>query len=199
MTNGKDRSYVMIKPDGVQRSLVGEILNRVERTGLKISGIKMFVPDMARLDTHYGKTDEWYQEKGAMLVKNLEEAGRPVEKKAIEYGRGIILASLKYMNSGPVVAFIAEGNQAADVVKKIVGSTEPKTSDVGTIRGDLTTDSYGLANLSNRSVRNLVHCSENSEEAEKEIALWFKDEEIMEYTHINEKMLFDVNLDGIWE
>ena len=90
-----------------------------------------------------------------------------------------------------------EGNEAVGVVKKIVGGTEPLTSDVGTIRGDLTSDSYGTAGLDGRAVRNLVHCSDKVEEAERELAIWFKPSELISYTHIEEKMLYDVNLDGI--
>jgi nucleoside-diphosphate kinase len=94
---------------------------------------------------------------------------------------------------------IWEGNQAVGVVKKIVGGTEPTTSDVGTIRGDLTLDSYELANRDERAVRNLVHCSDEVEEAKREIALWFKEEEIMSYRLVAETILYDVNLDGTKE
>mgnify|MGYP003562614118 FL=1 len=103
------------------------------------------------------------------------------------------------MTSGPIVAMVVEGAQAVGVVKKLVGGTEPLTSDVGTIRGDLTTDSYQLANLDSRSVRNLIHCTDKPEESEREINIWFKPEEIISYTHINEKILHDVNVDGIFE
>jgi nucleoside-diphosphate kinase len=89
-----------------------------------------------------------------------------------------------------------EGNQAVGIVKKLVGGTEPMTSDVGTIRGDMTIDSYELANVDGRAVRNLIHCSDQVDEANRELALWFKPEELMTYRHINESMLYDVNLDG---
>ena len=85
------------------------------------------------------------------------------------------------------------------VVTKIVGTTEPATSDVGTLRGDYTIDSYGHASFENRAVRNLVHCSDAVSEAEREIAIWFKEEEIMKYATAQERILYDVNLDGIPE
>jgi nucleoside-diphosphate kinase len=86
-----------------------------------------------------------------------------------------------------------------DIVKKIVGGTEPLTSDVGTIRGDLTVDSYEISNIDGRAVRNLVHCSDEKEEALREISIWFEDGEIIKYKHIAERMLYDVNLDGLLE
>jgi nucleoside-diphosphate kinase len=94
---------------------------------------------------------------------------------------------------------IWEGNQAVGVVRKITGGTEPLSSDVGTIRGDLTIDSFKMADTDGRAVRNLIHASGSTEEAQKEIAIWFKDEEIVSYRHLNEAMLYDVNLDGILE
>jgi nucleoside-diphosphate kinase len=199
MSLKKERSYVMVKPDGVQRSLVGEITSRFERAGLKIVATKMFVPDVERLTKHYGKPDDWCIEKGQRMLDAIVEKGGTPDKTALEYGRGIVEALLKFMSAGPVVAMVLEGNCAVDVVKKLVGGTEPKTSDVGTIRGDYTLDSYKLSNLDNRAVRNLIHCTGEVDEADFEINLWFKPEEIINYRHINEAMLYDFNLDGILE
>ncbi|EKD46524.1 MAG: hypothetical protein ACD_67C00200G0001, partial [uncultured bacterium] len=100
---------------------------------------------------------------------------------------------------GPVLAMVIEGNQAVGIVTKLVGGTEPLTSDIGTIRGDLTLDSYDLAGLDSRAVRNLIHCSDKPEEAEREIKIWFDESEIIKYRTIQEAMLYDVNLDGILE
>ena len=195
----KERAYMLIKPDGVQRSLIGEIIGRIERSGLKIAGLKMFVPDKDRLIKHYGKSDEWYQAKGETMIKNLEAAGKPVEKSAIDYGKGIIDSLVSFMSAGPVVAIAVEGNEAVAVVTKLVGGTEPKTSDVGTIGGDYTLDSYNISNIDFRAVRNLCHCSESVEEAKREISLWFNDSEITNYRNVNDAILYDVNLDGILE
>lgn len=192
----RERTFVILKPDTVQRSLVGEIIKRVERTGLKCTAMKMFVPDEARLLQHYNKTEEWFLKKGSNIVKELEERGLPIEKEAIEYGRDIIRTIVTYMTAGPVVAMVWEGNKAVEVVMKIVGTTEPATSDVGTIRGDYTIDSYGLASVDNRSVRNLVHCSDAPEEAERELAIWFTESELMDYVTAQERIMYDVNIDG---
>ncbi len=189
----------MIKPDGIQRSLVGEIISRFERTGLKFTAFKFFVPDEERLWKHYDKNDEWFLEKGENIVKDRKKAGVPIEKEAIEYGKDIVRQLISFMSSGPVLAMVLEGNQAVGVVKKLVGATEPLTSDVGTIRGDLTVDSYDLAGVDGRAVRNLIHCSDQADEAEREIGIWFDDKDIVEYKQIQEQILYDVNLDGILE
>ena len=195
----KEYSYVMIKADGVQRSLVGEITKRFEQANLKMVGTKMFVPDRARATEHYGKDDEWCIEKGQLTIDNLKAAGLPVEKDALEYGRAIVDQLLDYITAGPVVAMVWEGHQAVNVIKKLVGGTQPTTSDVGTIRGDFTIDSYELANLQERAVRNLIHCTGESHESEFEVNLWFGKDEIMDYVHVNDVMLYDVNFDGIFE
>lgn len=195
----KERTFVIIKPDGIQRAMIGEILSRFEKTGLKFTAMKFLVPTAEQCWTHYNKDEAWFQSKGERIVKGREEMGLPVEKPALEYGRDIIGQLVTFMTSGPVLAMVIEGNQAVGVVTKLVGGTEPLTSDIGTIRGDLTLDSYDLAGMDGRAVRNLIHCSDKPEEAEREIKIWFKEEEIIKYRTIQEAMLYDVNLDGILE
>lgn len=195
----QERSLVLLKPDTVQRSLVGEVIKRFENTGLKISAMKMIVPTEAQLLTHYNKDDAWYQRKGEGIVAELTEQGKEITKEPAEYGRDIILTIVRYMTAAPVVAMILEGNKAVSVVTKIVGTTEPSTSDVGTIRGDYTLDSYSHATFENRAVRNLVHQSESPEEAEREIAIWFNDSEVMNYVTAQERIMYDVNFDGTKE
>lgn len=192
----QERSLVLLKTDAVQRSLVGEIIKRFEQTGLKISAMKMLNATEAQLLSHYNKDDAWYQKKGQGIVDDLTKMGKPVEKEAIEYGKDIIRTVVKYMQESPIVALVMEGNQAAAVVTKIVGTTEPTTSDVGTIRGDYTLDSFAHATYENRAVRNLVHQSESPVEAEREIKIWFTDDEVMEYMTAQERIMYDVNLDG---
>jgi len=195
----KERTFVMIKPDGVQRGLVGEILKRVERVGLKITGLKMVLPTEDQCWTHYNKDEAWFAQKGERTVTDRQANGLPVDKPAAEYGKDIVRALVKFMTSGPVVAMVLSGNQAVGIVKKLVGGTEPLTSDVGTIRGDFTLDSYNLSSLDERAVRNLIHCSDKPEEAEREIKIWFNPEELIQYRQLNEEILYDVNLDGILE
>lgn len=195
----KERTFVIIKPDGIQRSLVGEIIGRFERAGLKIVGMKFGMCDEKKLWDHYNKDDAWYLRKGTGMIENFKAAGKEVTKEPIEYGKDIIRALVKYITSGPVLMLAIQGNQSIAVVKKLTGGTEPATSDVGTIRGDFTLDSYNMANMDDRAVRNLIHCSENVEDATRELALWFTDAEMLNYRLVQEQILYDVNLDGILE
>ncbi|MEX2010329.1 MAG: nucleoside-diphosphate kinase [Parcubacteria group bacterium] len=195
----KERTFVAVKHDGVQRALVGEIIKRIENTGLKIIALKMFVPTREKTIEHYGKDDAWCEKVGARTIEEIKDKGGEPTKDAVEYGRDVLEHLYKYFTVGPVVGFIVEGNQAVAIVKKLVGGTEPTASDVGTIRGDFTLDSYGLANVDGRAVRNLIHCSDKTEEALREIKIWFQDGEIISYRSINDEILYDVNLDGILE
>src|SRR3989344_1099768 len=139
----QERTFVILKPDTVQRSLMGEVVARFERVGLKFVGMKMIVQKEEQLLKHYNKDDAWFLKKGTRIVADLEAAGLPVEKEPIEYGREIISTIVHYMTAAPVLAMVIEGNQSVAVVTKLVATTEPATSDVGTIRGDYTLDSYG--------------------------------------------------------
>ncbi|MFA5061819.1 MAG: nucleoside-diphosphate kinase [Patescibacteria group bacterium] len=195
----KEKTFVIIKPDGVQRALVGEIIQRLEKVGLKIIALKMVLPTEDQCWTHYNKDDAWFKQKGERTIENRKAMKMKVDKSALEYGKDIVRALVKFMTAGPVVAMVLSGNQAVGIVKKLVGGTEPLTSDVGTIRGDLTLDSYELSSLDERAVRNLIHCSDKPEEAEREIDIWFKPEELIGYRQIQEEILYDVNLDGILE
>ena len=198
----QERTFVMLKPDAVQRGLIGEIIKRFEATGLKCSALKMFMADEERLFKHYNKDEAWFMKKGTGIVENLKAQGLPVEKEALEYGKDIIRANAVFMMSAPVVAMVWEGNQAIAVIKKIVGSTEPATSDVGTVRGDYTVDSYSHAAVEDRAVRNLIHCTDpedGPDEAEREINLWMKEVEVMNYATAQERIMYDVNFDGVTE
>jgi nucleoside-diphosphate kinase len=195
----KERTFVILKPDTIQRGLTGEVISRFERVGLKITGMKMIMAQEDLCWKHYNKDDEWFQKKGEITIADRKENDMPVEKEAIEYGKDIIRVLINYIIASPVVIMVIEGNAATTVVKKLVGGTEPTTADIGTIRGDLAIDSYQIANVDERGVRNLVHCSDNPEEAEHEISLWFNEDELISYRLVSEAMLYDVNLDGIME
>ena len=193
----KERTFVILKPDAVQRGLMGDIITRFEKVGLKMIALKMTMATEQQCWDHYNKDEAWFLKKGANIIKNREDLGMPIEKEALEYGKDIIRALVKFMTAGPIVPMIFEGNQAMGIVKKIVGGTEPLTSEVGTIRGDYTLDSYELSSYDDRAVRNLIHCSDMVEEAEREIKIWFNESEILNYRLVAEGIMYDVNLDGI--
>ena len=157
----KERTFVLLKPDAVQRGLVGDIINRFEKIGLKIVAMKMHVLDEENIWTHYNKDDAWYTRKGQGIVDNRTKLGLPIEKEAIDYGKDIIRAMVMFMKSSPCVSMVIEGNSAQAVVKRLVGGTEPTTADTGTIRGDYSLDSYFLCDVDgSRGMRNLIHCTD---------------------------------------
>lgn len=199
----KERTFVILKPDTIQRGLVGEIIQRFERIGLKIVGMKMHMADEAKLWEHYHKDDEWFLKKGQKILDNKKSLGHTIDKEAIEYGKDIIRVVVNYLRAGPVVSMVLEGNNAAAIVKRLVGGTEPATADTGTIRGDYAIDSYNLCDVDeSRGLRNLIHCTDPADgegAQEREIGIWFTEEEIMKYRLVTEAMLYDVNLDGILE
>lgn len=195
----KERTFVILKPDTIQRGLIGEVIGRFERAGLKVAGMKFGMLDKDKIWKHYGKDDAWFLKKGTKILEDRQAAGMAVDKEAIDYGKDIIRALEKFMMACPVVSLVLEGNQAVAVVTKMVGTTEPTTSDVGTIRGDLTLDSYQIAAIDDRAVRNLIHCSDSVENANNEISLWFETKDLYDYKVVADAILYDVNLDGIME
>jgi len=197
-----ERTLVIIKPDGVQRSLIGEIIKRYEQVGLKLIAMKMVMPDEDMATKHYYEVggDEWIEEVGRKARAAYEKKGEESPYKTNkDNGWAVLKANAKYLSSGPVVAMIWQGAGAVELVRKITGATAPLLADVGTIRGDFTLDSYALADTDGRSVRNLIHASGEVSEAEQEIKIWFEDKEVLKYTHLHERILYDVNLSGIKE
>ncbi len=191
-----ERTYCMIKPDGVKRALIGDVIHRFEKVGLKVVAMKMFVPTAEQVKAHYPMSDEaWVQrlgEKGLSSFENLDVTAKEVlgteDKMAI--GQEVVKSLVEYMTSGPVVAMVIEGIQAIDMVRKLSGHTLPFKADVGTIRGDFSVDSPSVANAENRSIHNIIHASETAAEARNEIKLWFGDERIPSYRLTSEEVMY---------
>ncbi|MEK7202804.1 MAG: nucleoside-diphosphate kinase [Patescibacteria group bacterium] len=197
-----EQTLVIIKPDGVQRCLIGEIVRRYERTGLKLLAIKMAIPTEKMAIQHYYEVggDVWLEEVGRKARASYEKKGlKSPYATNMENGKAVMMSNAKYLSSGPVIAMVWQGNGAVGLVRKITGGTEPLASDVGTIRGDFTLDSYAMADIDKRSIRNLIHASGTIEDAEKEIKFWFKKDELQNYRLVQEQILYDVNLDGLKE
>ena len=196
----KERTFVAVKPDGIQRSLIGEIIGRFEKVGLKLVAMKMLVADEVHIEKHYTLDPEWRRITGEKTIAGYVSKGLTPPMDDPYKVTEVILANLKkYMTSGPTIAMVWEGAHSVKVVRKLVGGTEPLVSDVGTIRGDFVLDSYSMSDSDNRSIRNLVHASGSIEEANKEITHWFSPEEVINYRLVQEEILYDVNLDGILE
>jgi len=164
-TNLVERTLILFKPDAVQRGVVGEILTRFERVGLKVIGTKMIAPDR----------DHYY--------KHYEEIGQVVTRR----GEAVYNNTLDMMNEGPVIAMVFEGIEAIALVRKLVGTTEPKSSAPGTIRGDFSHMSYGYGDEQNKAIPNLIHASGDAADAKQEIPHWFSDDELFDYSVLHEK------------
>lgn len=173
----EELSLVIIKPDGTKLP-IGEIFLRLEKTNLKRSALKIIMATPEQCIAHYNKDEKWLFEKGARIIENMKKDGQLIEKEAIEYGREIIQRMVDYLTSNSMIIMIYEGYNTIDIIRKIVGTTEPITSPKGTIRGDLGTDSYYQAVSENRALRNLIHCSDSQKEALREIPIWFSQEEL---------------------
>jgi len=201
MTHPKtERTFVAVKPDGIQRSLIGEVIGRFEKVGLKLVAMKMLVPTETQVEEHYTLDPNWRQITGEKTIAGYISKGlTPPLTDPLKVTEIILRNLKKYMTSGPVIAMIWEGAHAAKIVRKLVGGTEPLTSDVGSIRGDYVLDSYSMSDMDDRAIRNIVHASGSAEEAEKEINHWFKPEEVIKYRLVQEEIIYDVNLDGILE
>lgn len=196
----KERTLVIIKPDGIQRSLMGEIIKRYERVGFKLVAVKMLVPTFEQIEKHYTLDPNWRRITGEKTIKGYKDKGlKPPSEDPLHITAVLLETLKKYMTSGPVIAMVWEGAHAVQIIRKITGGTEPLTSDVGSIRGDFVIDSYQMSDTDKRSIRNLIHASGTVKEAEDEINFWFKPEEIINYRLVQEQIIYDVNLDGILE
>ena len=162
-----EQTLILFKPDTVQRGLVGEILTRFERVGLKIIGTKMIFPDRDHYYTHY------------------EDIGHMVTRR----GQQAFDVTLEMMQLGPVIAMVLEGVEAVALVRKMVGGTEPKSALPGTIRGDFSHMSFEYADGKKKGIPNLIHASGDPEEAEKEISIWFSADELYSYEIATERFV----------
>lgn len=191
----EERTVVLVKPDGVMRGLVGEILTRFERRGLKILGLKLVYPTREHAASHYSGSDEWLKGMGNKTIETFAKYGLDLQKEmgttdALEIGKKVQEWNVNYLSMGPVVAMVLQGMHAITTVRKIVGSTIPITADPGTIRGDFSIDTNTAANADKRAIRNIVHASGDPSEAEHEIKHWFKSDELMSYKRSDEDVMF---------
>ncbi len=175
-----EQTLILVKPDGVQRGLIGEILGRLERVGLKLVALKMLQPTRDQADRHYALTEEWMMGVFTKAKAKYEADGETFPYvDHIAYGTTIKNGLIEFLASAPVAAAIFEGERAVVLTRKIAGATEPASSAPGTIRGDFSLDTYVLSNKQSRPVRNLIHASGTVDEAKNEIAIWFTSAEIL--------------------
>ena len=182
----EEKTFVLVKPDGVRKGLVGEITKRFEQRDLKIVALEMFHATHKEIDNHYPKNEKWIRRLGEKTTATYMKYGRDVKKDfgttdLYKIGKEVRSWLIEFMISAPMVRMVVQGVHAVDMVRKIVGPTMPYLAEIGTIRGDFSVDSPLMANMERRPVLNLVHASETPEEAAHEIKHWFGKKTIYKY------------------
>ena len=183
----EERTFVLVKPDGVERGLLGEIISRFEKRGLKIVSLEMIWAKRSQVDEHYPQDPAWIRRLGEKTLQNYQNYNLDSQKELRtsdpeKIGSMVRGWLLDYLTSGPMVKMVVEGNHAIEMVRKIVGETMPAQAPPGTIRGDFSIDDAAKANREKRPIYNIIHASESSSEAENELHLWTSLEEVFGYS-----------------
>lgn len=191
----EERTFMLIKPDGVKRGLIGECVRRIEQRGLKIIAMKLVHASEEQARKHYPGSEDWLRGMGGKTLETYQKYGKDAKAElgsddALQIGKMIYKWNTDFLTSGPVLALAISGIHAIDMVRKIVGKTIPAFAEMGTIRGDFSVDSPVLANDGKRAIHNLVHASGDPSEAEHELKHWFKTEEIHDYTRAEDEVMF---------
>lgn len=186
-----ERTLVLIKPDGVQRGLIGQIISRFERCGLKIIAMKMVYASKELAGKHYADDEAWMKAVGEKTIRSYKAQGKEFDLTPLEQGRRVRQWLMNYISSSPIVALAIEGHNAVKNVRKVVGPTVPGDAPAGTIRGDFSFDTPVLGDLQRRPIKNLIHASGTAEEAEREIRVWFRDDEIHAWKRVDEDLFYE--------
>ena len=173
-----EQTLVIVKPDGYERQLTGQIIDRFLRAGLRLEAIRVSIGEIDTIADHYPRDEEWLAIVGSKTLADYKERGLSAKDRLgtedpTEIGRRIRSWLTDYLARAPIVPMVISGNRSIDVVRKIIGSTIPVSAPPGTIRGDFAVDSASIATEESRPVENLVHASGDLEEAKREIGLWF--------------------------
>lgn len=185
-----EQSLVLLKPDAVSRHIIGEILQRFERKNMKIVGLKMVWPTKDLAGKHYADDEEWYENTGGKTLANYTKQGVDLGLSAREMGVKIRNTLMESLTAGPVVAIVLEGAHVIELTRKMRGSTSPRDAEPGTIGFDYTLDSYELSDSGGWSIRNVIHCSDSPENAAREVAIWFKPEEVLSYETLGSQLMY---------
>lgn len=185
-----ERTLVLLKPDAVKRQIVGELVTRFERKGLKICGMKMVVPTEALAGQHYTDSEEWLKDSGERTYNSYVEKGIEPPMSARDLALNTRRKLMGGLTAGPLVALVLQGAHVIEIVRKMRGATSPQAADVGTIGFDYSVDSYELADAGDWPIRNIIHASDSVENAEREINIWFNEGEVLDYTSAIEHILY---------
>jgi len=194
----KERSLLLIKPDVLQRQIVGEILTRFERKGFKIVAMKMLNATKEQVAEHYEDKEDYLIKVGDNAKKGAEARGEDISDwDALKRGKFIRQRNISYLTCGPIVAMVLEGFGVISGVRKLLGNANPASGDVGTIRDDFSLDTFQLADYISRSTRTMIHASDTVENAQREISIWFKENELCDnYETAAEKIFYDEGWDS---
>lgn len=176
-----ERALVIVKPDGIEKALIGKVIAKFEESGMKVVGLKMVMAKESLVGKHYAEDETWLMNVGKNAKAADAKRGIVTKETEREIGMRIRSYLMNELIRTPVVAIVLEGDSANQRARKLAGSTEPKSADPSTIRGMYSTDTYQLADKEKRAIRNIVHVSDSPESAEREIAVWFKKSELYNY------------------
>ena len=176
-----ERTLILAKQDAIHRGLVGEIIRRFEQKGMRLAAAKLVIPNAEVLEMHYTKDEAMQIETGVRTIESMKAQGKPITETPLQIGNRIRQWNIDALKNKPVLAMIFEGFNVVEIGRKIVGHTEPRQALPGTIRGDFSAESYALADFKQRTIINLVHASGKPLEAEREIEVWFKPHEVVDY------------------
>ena len=185
-----ERTLIAIKPEAIQRHLIGEIIKKFESRGLKMIACKLVAPTEEQVGKHYADDEVWYLSSGTKTYENYKSKGIDPGVTPVELGKRTRAMLLDHLTDRPILWMIWEGPHAVALGRKTAGATNPLVADIGSIRGDYSTDSYEASDTLGRAIQSLVHASGSVEEAEAEIKIWFKPEEILNYDLIDEDVFY---------
>jgi len=196
-----ERTLLLMKPDVLQRQIVGEIISRFERKGFKIIGMKMLSATREQVGEHYIADEEYLIETGEKAKNGAIARGEDISSwNSLERGKIIRQRNIDYLTCGPIIAIVLEGFGVVTQVRKVLGGASPADSDIGTIRDDYSLDTYALADYISRSTRTMLHASDSVENADRELKIWFKESELCsDYETGVEKIFYDEGWDHLNE
>lgn len=189
----KERTLIFIKPESIQRHLIGEFICKFEKRGLKLIASKLVAPTKEQVEKHYPDDEAWYVSSGTKTLENYQARGIDPGMSAIELAKVTRQRLIDHLTDRPILLMVWEGPHACALGRKTAGSTNPLTADIGSIRGDYSMESYELADNIERASHTLVHASGSPAEAEVEIKIWFKENEILNYELVTETVLYEKN------
>ena len=190
MNNHRERTLIAIKPESIQRHLIGEFVTKFEKRGLKLIACKLIAPTKTQVEKHYPDDEAWYISNGTKTYESYKAKGIDPGMSPVELAKVTRKRLVEHFTDRPVVFMIWEGPHACALGRKTAGATNPLVADIGSIRGDYSMESYDLADDLDRVVHTLIHASGSPAEAEEEIKIWFEKNEILDYELVTETVFY---------